>query len=93
MAIVGQTKLLLEKKFKQFEGLIERCETQKSDSLKVTLDDLQGFWEMMYQQVDLCILYLCIIDEITMLCTSTSKVYEEHSIDFFMSSIPQQNVA
>nr|CAD7423257.1 unnamed protein product [Timema monikensis] len=46
---VGQTRLLVTKKFVQFEGLMDMCET--GQGRRVTLEDLQGFWEMVYMQV------------------------------------------
>ncbi|CAG2056999.1 unnamed protein product, partial [Timema podura] len=45
---VGQTRLLVTKKFVQFEGLMDMCET--GQGRRVTLEDLQGFWEMVYMQ-------------------------------------------
>ena len=48
---VGQAELIIKGKFKQFSGLIDQCEA--NDGLqKTTCQDLQGFWEMMYAQVD-----------------------------------------
>lgn len=52
LAVVGQTRLLLSQKFKDFNNLIDRCEgSKKTDGLKVTLEDLEGFWDMMYREV------------------------------------------
>lgn len=48
--VVGQTRLLTRDKFKQFRTLIEQHEADH-DKIKVTLDDLIGFWDMMYLQV------------------------------------------
>ncbi|XP_077286643.1 uncharacterized protein LOC143911569 isoform X2 [Arctopsyche grandis] len=50
---VGQTKLLINKKFQQFKGLIEKCENQEaSEAGLVKIQDLQGFWDMIYMQVE-----------------------------------------
>jgi disks large-associated protein 5 len=54
-AAVGQTQLLLKKKFRQFNGLIDRCE--KTSELGTTeapamCSDLSGFWDMVYMQVE-----------------------------------------
>jgi hypothetical protein len=53
-AAVGQTQLLLTKKFLQFHGLINRCENVaelEATEPAVTCSDLDGFWDMMYMQV------------------------------------------
>jgi hypothetical protein len=53
-AAVGQTQLLLRKKFSQFRDLIHRCENiSKLDTAggPVTCSDLDGFWDMTYMQV------------------------------------------
>ncbi|KAK3915414.1 Disks large-associated protein 1, partial [Frankliniella fusca] len=47
---IGQAQLLMRKKFEQFRGLITANETNDSVRL-VTVQDLQGFWELMYIQV------------------------------------------
>ncbi|XP_063228168.1 guanylate kinase-associated protein mars isoform X7 [Bacillus rossius redtenbacheri] len=47
---VGQSKLLLTKKMAQFETLITDCEMKTGDRL-VTVDDLEGFWEVMNMQI------------------------------------------
>lgn len=58
---IGQTKLLTSKKFQQFKGLIDRCESgargtaaadDGSEDTKVITDvDLEGFWSMLNLQV------------------------------------------
>jgi len=50
---VGQAELLISKKgkFKQFSGLIDQCEANDGEQ-KTTCQDLQGFWEMIYAQVE-----------------------------------------
>ncbi|XP_076679114.1 uncharacterized protein LOC143374677 [Andrena cerasifolii] len=50
---IGQTKLLICKKFERFRGLVTDCETGKGEML-VTCKDLQGFWDMMYMQIRDC---------------------------------------
>ncbi|XP_068947909.1 disks large-associated protein 5-like isoform X1 [Petaurus breviceps papuanus] len=48
---VGQTRLLISERFKQFEGLVNDCE-YKSDQKKITCMDLDGFWDMVNFQVE-----------------------------------------
>ncbi|XP_077257421.1 uncharacterized protein LOC143894720 isoform X2 [Temnothorax americanus] len=50
---VGQTNLLINKKFERFRGLVHDCETGKGEML-VTCRDLQGFWDMTYMEVKDC---------------------------------------
>ncbi|XP_011700963.1 PREDICTED: disks large-associated protein 5 isoform X2 [Wasmannia auropunctata] len=50
---VGQTNLLLNKKFERFRGLVQDCETGKGEML-VTCRDLQGFWDMTYMEIKDC---------------------------------------
>lgn len=50
---IGQTNLLINKKFERFRGLVRDCETGKGEML-VTCKDLQGFWDMMYMEVKDC---------------------------------------
>ncbi|XP_076631060.1 uncharacterized protein LOC143346638 isoform X2 [Colletes latitarsis] len=50
---IGQTNLLITKKFERFRGLVSDCETGKGEML-VTCKDLQGFWDMMYMEVKNC---------------------------------------
>lgn len=50
---VGQTNLLINKKFERFRGLVEDCEIGKGEKL-VMCKDLQGFWDMTYVQVKDC---------------------------------------
>lgn len=49
----GQTRLLLAKKFGQFRALIEQCESGAGEQ-KVLAPDLEGFWSMVYMQVEQC---------------------------------------
>ncbi|XP_066584024.1 structural maintenance of chromosomes protein 2-like [Prorops nasuta] len=50
---IGQTGLLINKKFERFRGLAEDCESGKGQML-VTCKDLQGFWDMMYMDIKNC---------------------------------------
>lgn len=51
-AAIGQTNLLITSKIKQFTGLIEKCDSCNDDQ-KITPEDLEGFWSMVYLQVNL----------------------------------------
>lgn len=48
---VGQTHLLINKKFQQFRNLIDNCRYGGGEG-PVTCADLQGFWDMVYIQVN-----------------------------------------
>ncbi|XP_035210937.1 disks large-associated protein 5-like isoform X1 [Stegodyphus dumicola] len=48
---VGLTKLLIRQKLKQFGDLVDESE-HKTGEKEVTCQDLQGFWEMVYCEVD-----------------------------------------
>lgn len=53
--LVGQTRLLMKEKFKQFSELIEVAEKSINEEIvneKVTLDDLQGFWDLISIQTE-----------------------------------------
>ncbi|XP_067830667.1 disks large-associated protein 5 isoform X2 [Heptranchias perlo] len=47
---VGQARLLMGERFKQFNGLVNNCEFKTSEK-EVTCTDLEGFWDMVYFQV------------------------------------------
>ncbi|KAL7742986.1 hypothetical protein ACLKA6_011353 [Drosophila palustris] len=48
----GKARLLVSKKMKQFEGLCHKnLNRLPEDAFPTTLDDLQGFWDMVYLQV------------------------------------------
>lgn len=47
---IGQSQLLINKKFEQFRGLIHKCKSRNSEA-PVTCEDLHGFWDMVYIQV------------------------------------------
>ncbi|XP_044761494.1 disks large-associated protein 5 isoform X2 [Coccinella septempunctata] len=48
---IGQSNLLITKKFNQFRGLIEKCQTNDELDMRIKCEDLHGFWDMMYKQV------------------------------------------
>ncbi|CAG9824634.1 unnamed protein product [Phaedon cochleariae] len=49
---IGQSRLLIAKKFQQFRGLIEKCrKSEYEDEKPITCKDLHGFWDMIYMQV------------------------------------------
>ncbi|KAL1781051.1 disks large-associated protein 5 [Sigmodon hispidus] len=48
---VGQTRLLIMERFKQFEGLVDNCEYKRGEK-ETTCSDLDGFWDMVHFQVD-----------------------------------------
>ncbi|XP_037049210.1 disks large-associated protein 1-like [Bradysia coprophila] len=50
---IGQTRLLITKKFNQFLGLCDECEKGTSQP-PVLPKDLEGFWSMVYIQVENC---------------------------------------
>ncbi|XP_059174972.1 LOW QUALITY PROTEIN: uncharacterized protein LOC131955042, partial [Physella acuta] len=48
---VGKAQLLIDQRFKQFIGLVDNCEFDLGEK-ETTPTDLQGFWEMIYFQVE-----------------------------------------
>ncbi|KAM8921273.1 disks large-associated protein 5 [Pelodytes ibericus] len=48
---VGQTRLLKTERFKQFEGLVDNCEFKRGEK-ETTCTDLDGFWDMIYFQIE-----------------------------------------
>ncbi|KAL8168707.1 UNVERIFIED_CONTAM: hypothetical protein K2H54_013273, partial [Gekko kuhli] len=48
---VGQTRLLIAERFKQFEGLVDNCEFGRGEK-ETTCSDLDGFWDMVAFQVE-----------------------------------------
>ncbi|XP_078286700.1 disks large-associated protein 5 [Rhinoraja longicauda] len=48
---VGQARLLVAERFKQFRGLVDNCEFKTSEK-EVSSADLEGFWDMVYFQVE-----------------------------------------
>ncbi|RWS02709.1 uncharacterized protein B4U79_01960 [Dinothrombium tinctorium] len=47
----GQANLLVSQRFNQFNGLIKDCEN-KTGFKEITALDLQGFWDMIYFQIE-----------------------------------------
>uniref|UniRef100_A0A1B6MDI6 Uncharacterized protein n=1 Tax=Graphocephala atropunctata TaxID=36148 RepID=A0A1B6MDI6_9HEMI len=52
LSVLGQTRLLLNKKMKQFEGLLSDSARESGDTPPITLQDLEGFWELIMIQVN-----------------------------------------
>ncbi|NXQ86164.1 DLGP5 protein, partial [Nyctibius grandis] len=48
---VGQTRLLIAERFKQFEGLVDNCEFKRGEK-ETTCTDLDGFWDMVHFQIE-----------------------------------------
>jgi len=48
---IGQANLLMNQRFKQFTGLIDDCQFKRGDK-ETKVEDLQGFWDMIYFQVE-----------------------------------------
>ncbi|POI27990.1 hypothetical protein CIB84_008259, partial [Bambusicola thoracicus] len=48
---VGQTRLLIAERFKQFEGLVDNCEFKQGEK-ETTCTDLDGFWDMINFQIE-----------------------------------------
>uniref|UniRef100_A0A3B3ZIP4 Uncharacterized protein n=1 Tax=Periophthalmus magnuspinnatus TaxID=409849 RepID=A0A3B3ZIP4_9GOBI len=48
---VGQARLLMKERFKQFSGLVDDCDFCRGEKI-TTCTDLQGFWDMVYFQVE-----------------------------------------
>jgi len=49
--VVGQGRLVMAERFKQFSGLVDNCEFGTGEKTTSCMD-LQGFWEMIYFQVE-----------------------------------------
>ncbi|XP_076034179.1 disks large-associated protein 5-like [Oratosquilla oratoria] len=47
----GQANLLMRERFTQFSGLIDNCEFKQGEK-ETTVQDLQGFWDIVYIQVE-----------------------------------------
>ncbi|NXK02477.1 DLGP5 protein, partial [Herpetotheres cachinnans] len=47
---VGQTRLLIAERFKQFGGLVDNCEFKRGEK-ETTCTDLDGFWDMVDFQI------------------------------------------
>ncbi|XP_027559873.1 disks large-associated protein 5 isoform X2 [Neopelma chrysocephalum] len=48
---IGQTRLLIEERFKQFEGLVDNCEFKQGEK-ETRCTDLDGFWDMINFQIE-----------------------------------------
>ncbi|XP_065098626.1 disks large-associated protein 5 isoform X2 [Paramisgurnus dabryanus] len=48
---VGQARLLMKERFGQFSGLVDDCDLGRGEKI-TTCTDLQGFWDMVYYQVE-----------------------------------------
>ncbi|XP_076856367.1 disks large-associated protein 5 isoform X2 [Brachyhypopomus gauderio] len=48
---VGQARLLMKERFGQFGGLVDDCDLGRGEKI-TTCSDLQGFWDMVYFQVE-----------------------------------------
>lgn len=48
---IGQSNLFINERFRQFNGLIEDCEAGRGEK-KILVEDLAGFWDMIYYQVE-----------------------------------------
>ncbi|KAI5623153.1 disks large-associated protein 5 isoform X1 [Silurus asotus] len=48
---VGQARLLMKERFGQFSGLVDDCDFGRGEKI-TTCTDLQGFWDMVYFQVE-----------------------------------------
>ncbi|XP_064317156.1 disks large-associated protein 5 isoform X1 [Phalacrocorax carbo] len=48
---IGQTRLLIAERFKQFEGLVDNCEFKRGEK-ETTCTDLDGFWDMVNFQIE-----------------------------------------
>ena len=48
----GQGRMLLKQRFQQFESLIQDATVGRSDGKRISDQDLQGFWDMIYFQID-----------------------------------------
>ncbi|KAL0983920.1 hypothetical protein UPYG_G00134780 [Umbra pygmaea] len=48
---VGQARLLMKERFGQFSSLMDDCELGRGEKI-TTCSDLQGFWDMVYFQVE-----------------------------------------
>uniref|UniRef100_A0A673JNM3 Disks large-associated protein 5-like n=1 Tax=Sinocyclocheilus rhinocerous TaxID=307959 RepID=A0A673JNM3_9TELE len=48
---VGQARLLIKERFSQFNGLVDDCDLGRGEKI-TTCTDLQGFWDMVYFQVE-----------------------------------------
>ena len=50
-SVVGLGRLVMAERFAQFGGLIDNCQFRKGEK-ETNVEDLQGFWEMIFLQVE-----------------------------------------
>ena len=50
-SVVGLGRLVMAERFNQFSGLVDNCQFKRG-AKETTVEDLQGFWEMIYIQVE-----------------------------------------
>ena len=50
-SVVGLGRLVMAERFNQFSGLVDNCQFKRGVK-ETTVEDLQGFWEMIYIQVE-----------------------------------------
>ncbi|NXM02340.1 DLGP5 protein, partial [Tyrannus savana] len=51
LTTIGQTRLLMEERFKQFEKLVDNCEFKQGEK-ETRCTDLDGFWDMINFQIE-----------------------------------------
>ncbi|OTF72509.1 hypothetical protein BLA29_009031, partial [Euroglyphus maynei] len=49
--VIGQSRLFINERFKQFSGLVDDCEEKRGEK-EIKLEDLAGFWDMINYQID-----------------------------------------
>ncbi|XP_027201419.2 uncharacterized protein LOC113795436 [Dermatophagoides pteronyssinus] len=49
--VIGQSRLFINERFKQFSGLVDDCEQRRGEK-EIKLEDLAGFWDMISYQID-----------------------------------------
>jgi len=49
--VLGQAGLVMSERFAQFSGLVDNCQYKQGEK-ETTCEDLRGFWEMIYFQVE-----------------------------------------
>lgn len=61
LSAVGQARLLMSQKLRQFAALLDACARPQPGAALVTPADLHGFWDMVFMQVSRPTLYvLCV---------------------------------
>jgi len=50
-SVVGQGRLVMAERFHQFSGLVDNCQFKRGEK-ETTVEDLHGFWEMIFIQVE-----------------------------------------